>query len=828
MKSAIVWAITILAIITCAAVSLAQDKTAPPAAATTLPSNWEQIDQRFVFFTTQLASTETSLNAVNKALKVAGYHQSTQQQQASQFEKNNEALDRNGGGPVPWEQFYGKTASQFYRSTDFAAASVNGNSSLAALSHTESGQRPPQFDYIYRANANAQQRAQDEVDKLGGQIDALVERRKQLETEQAACWAKIAFQGIASQHIDSKPIYRFALKIDGTDDLAKQRTDALSAATEFVRITLRGVADAQDVVEKDPPATFDALDRVIATAAANFNDRILHSPKLALDSGDNSTSLGKVSASIQRLADVTKNIADSYHKAIEGDIAGDDAQKQTFRAYTQQALFDCATNVAATAQFVTTLAKEWNANVDVDHPLPLEPPTEVAKVGGGTSNPVSASNVTSSSNTPSEPLPANRGVLKLTRSLPLYLIASGPFSADKDGIRLAQDANIQTRSGDFLDKDFIFDVYLTVPREYDKDVNIGIGDTTDKNSIRILIHQEGAWPRGAFLPICTQWGERFGDIHPGESYIFRLERHKGPITASVGSIENGQFVAEMSQTVSDPKTMAADLSEKRAHLFFYGKDVLFSQVRLLTGPAADAGQNASAASTNAGTTAGDATASANNGASAAPSAAAADAANGFYPLTSPQLPPAFSATGTYNATPDGLKPFEKCVIQTKAEDFLSKDFIFEATVDVPQKMDKEQLVIGIGDSTDKGSLRMTIRVDGGWGKRAFICLGDEWGKNFGDIREGGVRVMRLERHGTAITASIGSETDGKFSPELSQTVSDVKSEVPGLSDRYAHLFFSGQAVWSQLRLVTGDAAAEQPPTVASADPPPKPHTKKKK
>ncbi len=312
------------------------------------------------------------------------------------------------------------------------------------------------------------------------------------------------------------------------------------------------------------------LNRVVSTAAANFNERVLHSPKLALDSGDNSTSLGKVSASIQRLADVTKNIADSYHKAIEGDMASDDAQKQTFRAYTQQALFDCATNVAATAQFVTTLAKEWNANVDVDHPLPLEQATEVAKVGGGSgaaetssqataaSNSTSTGNSTgnSSGNAASEAVPQNRGVIKLTRSLPLYLTASGPFSADKDGIRLAQDANIQTRAGDFLDKDFIFDVYLTVPKEYDKDVSVGIGDTTDKNSIRILIHQDGGWGRRAFLTLCTQWGENFGDIHEGEAYVLRLERHAGPITASVGSIENGQFVAEMSQTVSDPKTMA--------------------------------------------------------------------------------------------------------------------------------------------------------------------------------------------------------------------------------------------------------------------------------
>jgi hypothetical protein len=88
-------------------------QTTRPTAATTLPAGWEEIDQR-LFFTVQLASVEASIDAVNKALRQAGYAQAVKQGRAEQFQKNNEVMDRQGGGPVGWKDFYGKTAEQFF------------------------------------------------------------------------------------------------------------------------------------------------------------------------------------------------------------------------------------------------------------------------------------------------------------------------------------------------------------------------------------------------------------------------------------------------------------------------------------------------------------------------------------------------------------------------------------------------------------------------------------------------------------------------------------------------------------------------------------------
>ena len=46
-------------------------------------------------------------------------------------------------------------------------------------------QRPPQFDFIYRANNNQQAKAEADIAKMAGKVDQLLARRRQLEAEQS-------------------------------------------------------------------------------------------------------------------------------------------------------------------------------------------------------------------------------------------------------------------------------------------------------------------------------------------------------------------------------------------------------------------------------------------------------------------------------------------------------------------------------------------------------------------------------------------------------------------------------------------------------------------
>ena len=87
-------------------------------------------------------------------------------------------------------------------------------------------QRPPQYDYMYRANENAKQRATAEVAKLGNKIEALAARRQELEFQQSKLWCEVAFRAVSRNDLDKKPLYRFEPK-----DSSQQ---ALSAVADFV------------------------------------------------------------------------------------------------------------------------------------------------------------------------------------------------------------------------------------------------------------------------------------------------------------------------------------------------------------------------------------------------------------------------------------------------------------------------------------------------------------------------------------------------------------------------------------------------------------------
>src|SRR5437764_15176218 len=96
-------------------VALSEPKAPATAPAVgSLQEGWEQIDQRLVFLTVQLSTVESSLDAVNKAIRANGYEKTTKQSQAEQARKGNAQMARNGGGPVLGSQFYGKTAQGFF------------------------------------------------------------------------------------------------------------------------------------------------------------------------------------------------------------------------------------------------------------------------------------------------------------------------------------------------------------------------------------------------------------------------------------------------------------------------------------------------------------------------------------------------------------------------------------------------------------------------------------------------------------------------------------------------------------------------------------------
>jgi hypothetical protein len=351
----------------------------PPAAAgaaapATRPS---PADERLTFLTLQLSSTEESIKAINTALKVAGYRAAVAEDRAATAERGNELMDRKGGAPVAWDKFYGRTAQ------DFIAPLPPGS---YLFKHKGPGpityptndplRRPPQFDYLYRANGEQAAKAKRQVEAMGRKTETLLARRRQLEDEQVSLWATIALEMIGNREIAARPLYRFHLKPGAAAPTAadEARAEIIRAAAVFVRTADRAAANAAEAVGPDPADALKSLRETLVPADAALRDTAAAQQDAAAPPGTTGQEFKELLAAAKRAALVSKNVADAHRLALDGDAAGDEPRKQMFRGQLQDSLLDLADATAELDAHVTALAGAWDvrpeAGVDAKYRLP--------------------------------------------------------------------------------------------------------------------------------------------------------------------------------------------------------------------------------------------------------------------------------------------------------------------------------------------------------------------------------------------------------------------------------------------------------------------------
>src|SRR5439155_2116499 len=116
-----------------------------PAPTTQPQGRWDEISDRVVFLTRTLATVEASLVAIDQQIRQTGYKAASKIDAAQRAAKGNELMNRNLGMPssVDWKDFYGRTAQRFfYHPKDAHTFYINPRPIQ---------DRPPQFDYIYKA-----------------------------------------------------------------------------------------------------------------------------------------------------------------------------------------------------------------------------------------------------------------------------------------------------------------------------------------------------------------------------------------------------------------------------------------------------------------------------------------------------------------------------------------------------------------------------------------------------------------------------------------------------------------------------------------------------
>ena len=349
-------------------------KRTPLIPAEPLLEGWDEIDQRLVFLMVRLANVEGSLEAVENVLDGKNAQVNSKLRNARRADRENEELDRKGGGPLKWSVFYGMTAEKFFyhptdRNTKYHTETVLGQQGSQADNKVGGGvpssqglpvhQRPPQFDYIYRANENARDRAEAEASSLKNKLDQLAVRRRNLEIEQAGLWVEIAFRAISHYDLDKKPAYRFDPLMLASDTDFRRRMDTIRVTSSFMGLVLSIIAEA----DKDQAGTFTRIKPAVAKARREMNDTLL---RLAIDSSDKRSSVGRFVSLAKRIDDIAANLTDSYVVSMEGDSAKDSDRKETFRAQLQLSLINYAQIVLALDEMSSEMVYEYGYKPDVN------------------------------------------------------------------------------------------------------------------------------------------------------------------------------------------------------------------------------------------------------------------------------------------------------------------------------------------------------------------------------------------------------------------------------------------------------------------------------
>lgn len=371
-------ALLILLFIPAATDCFAQESDQLLSPAEKLAEGWDQIDDRLIFLMVRLASTEASLDAIDKALLASNRTQNRKAVQAKQADKKNEDMDRKAGGPMKWSMFYGRTAESFFyhptdRNTTYHTmtilspqAPINDNQAAPGVPSRQGlpvQQRPPQFDYIYRANESAKASAEKEIAKLVGKTAELVARKHRLEAEQAGIWCEVGFRSVSHYDLDKKPLYRFEpLAKANAEASASVQVDTLRNAASFMALALSIVESAQ----KDQQATFSKIKPAVARARQELSDAWL---RLGVDVTDRKSVEGRFFALAKKLEESASNLSDSYLIAMEGDRANDQQRKETFRGLLQESIIRYAEIILALDEMATLMSTEWKIKPDLDRPI---------------------------------------------------------------------------------------------------------------------------------------------------------------------------------------------------------------------------------------------------------------------------------------------------------------------------------------------------------------------------------------------------------------------------------------------------------------------------
>lgn len=298
----------------------------------------------------QLSDAEANIQAINKALVRTGYNVGQAYDQIDSSQKGNERMNRNGGGPVRWDTFYGKTARDFVmHDTD------------SPVYHQL--KRPSQFNFIYKANNDQVERAREQIASLAKDQAMLLDRRRKHEADQCRLWAILAWQQVKDREIDLRPVCRYALKPANAD------AAVLRPLILFLRTANAAAVEGLDSVASDQQATFESVNQRMSAMFAAL--QLSLSDALDGDLKPEHKAEGqRLKAVCKQLSEECKIIASNYANAADRDQANQDTSKLEFRGHLQTSLSRFATLTGELDDGLSKAIKAWQISADRNIPTP--------------------------------------------------------------------------------------------------------------------------------------------------------------------------------------------------------------------------------------------------------------------------------------------------------------------------------------------------------------------------------------------------------------------------------------------------------------------------
>jgi len=289
-------------------------------------------------------------------------------------------MDRKGGGPMKWNEFYGTNAEKFFYhpvdpNTSYYTATAlrqmgkaeddKPGSDIPARQSLPVHQRPPQWDYIYHANRTASESAMADAALLSTEVQQLEQRRGQLEQEQAVLWCKLAFRAVQRLDVHRKELLQCQLIAagDGTGQVEQAR--ALAAAAQFLSSALLIVEKA----EEDQSVAMGSAKSVVVEARERFEDQLREQTTLKQESRNKENSLGQFAALAKLLGDKSKTLSEAYQGAVDGAANNETARKDSYRGMLQRTVIDYAQILLALNELCDGMQKEWGVSVDTRNKL---------------------------------------------------------------------------------------------------------------------------------------------------------------------------------------------------------------------------------------------------------------------------------------------------------------------------------------------------------------------------------------------------------------------------------------------------------------------------